>query len=280
MCRGSLELWRPFFKVTGQDLNLVNGAGSGRRLEWTERGHHTRCERAAIEANLEMEKRGSVHPLATWERGSLFGWNSEGSLCKRMFLMAATQAEHAAAQLYATLYLKYSSDTGGKWKTTSKMRKELLQFIRFCFMKYCCRDAGPLKKKTSKQWFHFKGILLQHHNLLWALWRTARLWKYVIYVYYSVYSVHSVTTVERIFPELLGLVCGCILWETSAWKPAQGEGSANGETKQLWCRGVADARGHMFPQNRNNNIRDLPPLFPSLPWGDEKHRVLTVDQNG
>lgn len=60
--------------------------------------------------------------------------------------MAATQAEHAAALPYATLYLKYSSDTGGKWKTTSKIWKGLLQFIRFSFMKYCCRDAGPLKK--------------------------------------------------------------------------------------------------------------------------------------
>lgn len=47
----------------------------------------------------------------------------------------------------------------------------------------------------------------------------------------------------------------------------QGEGQATGGTYQLRYRGVAEA--HTFLQNRSNNIRDFPPLFPS--FSDEKH---------
>lgn len=40
--------------------------------------------------------------------------------------------------------------------------------------------------------------------------------------------------------------------------PARGEGKAIGETKQLWCKGVADARGQMFPQEREQNHQGYP----------------------
>lgn len=113
----------------------------------------------------------------------------------------------------------------------------------------------------------------------------------MIYIYYSVHpkcGQTNFTTVERTFPHISCVMCnkvldcGCIhhpdLWETSA-------GVWTGWRSGQWWDIPVEIPGcgryqgpHVPLKNRSNIIRDIPPLFPSLPRSDEKHRILSGDQ--